>query len=267
MNIKRKDVPAWYELGTSEDCTQLIIKIHEKAMAFSLKGRITRKSPIVQGFQEQFRIPAFIEPTKENWGFGERMVLQKSEDGWSSYTCQLPVILKGPEATKTRIEEALSLSATLCVLFLGLMLLEEETDCNLPQLITIDNLCVDIGMHGGSFSVGLSPALCSWIHQKPNNYQPEEMVSAMITANEYMWPDTDSNIIHKYSFRAECRQPKWIHLTCPGDACGLDPEFAAEESLERGYRLLPHNIDSSLQQFTLLIGIATLYQLARKQGF
>lgn len=68
-------------------------------------------------------------------------------------------------------------------------------------------------------------------------------------------------------FRVLLRRPKWVNFSCPGNACGLDPEDYYEKSLDWGYQLVPHNVDSPLQQLTLLAGVAMLYQLARQEGF
>lgn len=63
-------------------------------------------------------------------------------------------------------------------------------------------------------------------------------------------------------FSALCRQPKWLNLTIPGNACGLDPENYHDTSKD-GYELLPHNVDCSLQQLTFLAGLACLHDLVR----
>ena len=66
-------------------------------------------------------------------------------------------------------------------------------------------------------------------------------------------------------FRVFMQQPKWIHLECPGDACGLDPAYHSQPSLDDGMELVDHNCDTPLQQLTLLVGLIKIDELARRE--
>ena len=54
-------------------------------------------------------------------------------------------------------------------------------------------------------------------------------------------------------------------MNCPGDACGIHPENWYEEN-DKGYEFNCHNVDSPMQQITLLAGLAALHDEARRAG-
>lgn len=53
-------------------------------------------------------------------------------------------------------------------------------------------------------------------------------------------------------------------LNCPGNACGIHPVIHWEEG-ENGYKFSCHNVDTPMQQLTLLAGLATLHDKARQE--
>jgi hypothetical protein len=255
-DVLTKNIPAWYELGFSEK--GLIIRAHKTAAAF-VKQTLTASSPIIRALGENLQLPQFIEPKERTWGFGETIVRHnQSETDWITWICKLPAALDGG----VNWAGAYAVSATLNALFLALSLAEDESDCPKPQLLLVDNMSTRRKMYGGALSVIISPALCLWLSRQEDGSQQPDIVSAMKTAFQQM----RGEVSEFDRFSAWCRQPKWINLSCPGDACGLDPENYYDNSLEKGYCLFPHNTDSPVQQLTFLAGIAALYELARQGG-
>lgn len=258
-NPQQEIIPMWYDLGV--DGTDLLVYVHQKA-ADSVKRSLTKSSPIVPALQKELNLPDFILPTEGKWGFGEILSIQQGiTPDWITWKCPLPIIL-GPESgPRGNWQGAFAVSATLQVLFTALAIADEETDSSLQQLLVVDGWLTRSGMNGGSLIVIVCPPLCSWLSQQEDNSTSPEICAAMKRTDEHMrgqkWSFGDSD------FRAWFRQPKWINLDCPGEACGLDPVDYYNLSLERGYDLAPHNVDSPLQQLTLLSGLAALCQLAR----
>ena len=118
-------------------------------------------------------------------------------------------------------------------------------------------------MYGGSLHATVCPPLCVWLSQQEHDSDSLEIVEAMKKVFWHMSSRPDPDSFDYVRFRAWMRQPKWINLDCPGNACGLDPDDYGNLSLERGYGLAPHNVDTPIQQLTLLSGLAALCQLAR----
>ncbi len=71
--------------------------------------------------------------------------------------------------------------------------------------------------------------------------------------------------IQETSFRAQVDGEKgWLNVQCPGSGCGLCPSHHGIER-GRGYEFDSHNVDSPIQQLTLLAGLAALHDRARRE--
>ncbi len=253
---EREIIPAWYELSVKDEKT-LLIRIHVAAM--DRLEKIKKNLPIVTDY-EKLSTDSFTEfKIGKSWGFGEVLISCKSDHkDWLAYECILPVL----RSDKTNI---LGLRSTLAMLFTTLWLFEESTDCKRPQLMVVDNFVVGGYLWGGALNVTLTPTVIAYLSKIPNNFCLTDVEKAMIRADAHMWPERKSSSYFHY-FQALCRQPKWINFTVPGNACGLDPDGYYDTSLDRGYSLGPHNTDTSLQQLTLLVGLAKLQDLIRKDS-
>lgn len=259
--IMQRDIPAWYELSMSGN--SLIIRVHKIAAKY-VEEKLLSSLPIMKFFGEQPNVPDFIESKNDIWGFGEVIIRRKdTDDNWIIWECPLPII--HDSANNYYWERSYATSATLQMLFMTLTIVEEEINCEFPQLLMMSSMATTMTLHGGSLEVMLSSRICHWLnkHQRGASLTISQV---MIEIHEYLWQEKlDEHT--KQTFKAEISLPKWIHFNCLGNSCGLDPKDYSTKSLDKGYELLPHNMDSALQQFTILSGIATLYQLAREDGY
>ena len=275
QDIKKVNIPAKYELGI-KDKTILTIRAHNTHSNF-IKENLHSKTPLVERLlaDPDLNLPKFIEPKEEAWGFGKIInTMQDKDPDWVNFECQLPIISQIIEGERENDEctKAIPVSATLKGLFSSLNICEEDTNCQLPQLLIIKGLtirssdCPDSGLE-----VGLSPALITWIAKqaRSGNYSNENAImSAMIDAYQHMFfKGNEKKFKEMYggSFEVRFSLPKWVKMDCPGDACGLDPD-SDDPGLDKGYTLSSHNTDTPLQQLTLLIGVARMHELARKDG-
>ncbi len=260
----RESIPAWYEIGIHEKTT-LIISIHPKAL--TLFDILKPDSPIVAHFKKKFELPDFIMPPVERWGFGEVMQRVADERGWTTYHCPLPVYKKLRQKENSDWSTAAAVRSTLCVLF-GLLSFcpDEDTDYRVQQLIIVDNFLVENGLNGGSLTAILTPAMTPFL-SNPDADSLKSIQKAMQTADEYMWQDRKRSELFTRDFRVFCYEPTRIHFSVSGDACGLDPASndGAYRDENRGYRLVPHNVDSGMQQLSLLMGLARLAELGRSK--
>lgn len=264
MKLPKRDIiPACYDFALEE--TTLLIHVHEKA-AEVLKQTLTRSSPIVPVLQQELNLPEFILPAEEQWGFGNVLSRRQSTlPSWIVYECPLPVVLGPKIGDEGNWSKVFAVSATLRLLFwaLELEVIEGERDSAFAQFLFVDNIAARRGMHGGSLNVTVCPPLCEWLHQQKDNSEHSEIAGAMKRVFWHMSGRPDPDPLGYARFRAWMRQPKWVNLSCPGEACGLDPDDYYELSLNRGYGLAPHNVDTPIQQLTLLAGLAVMCQLAR----
>jgi hypothetical protein len=261
-------IPAWYRLSV-KDGRVLVISIHQKAMEY-LRSLEYSKASMVSGFIKKLRLDAFIPPTESSWGFGrwtlwgpDAVLESKAPKNslWTSCECALPVFRDDADHQKF-----IRIRATLSVLFQALAIygFDGDTEWNKPQLVVINGLRVECDLHGGSLSATLTPAMIAYLRAQPGNSELSEVSNAMKQASRHML-GRPKGYDDSHSYKAHCRQPKWINLTVPGDACGLDPGDYHDTSLESGYDMHPHNVDSSFQQLSFLMGLAKLHQLAEKE--
>ncbi len=260
----RDTIPAWYELDVERDRNDtLIIRIHNAAM--EELERITDSSPIVMEYREGLHLPEFIGHTSGRLGFGGVFCkIPCEQNGWFAFRATLPVIKKSPRQDPEWTSPN-ALRATLDIIFIVLSLFDGDTGWHLPQLMVVEGMLIVEGMHGGSLSVTLTPDMIQFLAKQPDDQDLKKVINAMGRADAFMWQEKwENEAYHSTQYRAVCRQPKWINLSVPGDACGLDPSDYYDKSLERGYKLSPHNVDSGLQQLSLLMGLAKLHSLARE---
>ncbi|MEK7180553.1 MAG: hypothetical protein AAB706_03680 [Patescibacteria group bacterium] len=259
-NPKNELIPAWYELSRNKK-SSFIVKVHREAFAHINTLKMDQ-SPIVQDYLKRFKFLKFVSPNEGTWGFNEVIQTIPSKfPEWISWECSLPVLKSGEVVSIS--DGKFALSTTLSVLFTALWLFEGNTKWGKPQLMVVEHVSVEKDLWGGSLSVTLTPAMCSWLSKQPHNSEITVVVETMKAADKYMWPQKAS-LCFMLDFRAWYREPKWINLSVPGNACGLDPDDYYDKS-PRGYTLVPHNTDTILQQLTFFAGLARLHDLARQQ--
>jgi hypothetical protein len=265
FDIEKKALVAWYELRVSDK--KLVVDIHPRAWNFFVHA--LRENPrLVSETPRLLKIPEFI-PLQENpwaWGFGGSASWKKSRrENWISAVFKLPIFSAERESSNSVWDRLFSISATLELLFKILLIFEENiSDYYSPQLLVVSGMSFERNLFGGSLLVILSKDACEFlaeeikIHGETIRYFP--IIDAMQKAFSYIEGKEPSFM----DFRAMLRPPKWLHLSVPGNACGLDPGNYYDEESFRGYEMLPHNVDNPLQQIYLLAGVFSLYDHIRK---
>ncbi|MEK7504823.1 MAG: hypothetical protein AAB589_00865 [Patescibacteria group bacterium] len=263
---EREAIPAWYRLGFKSPDTLLVI-IHNSAWEFVRAFEYERT--FYPEMVKEFRFEDFIPPTVSPWGFGRRTlwgpeapieVGPSRHPEWTLLKCALPVDRKDVSH-----QQFMAVRASLSLLFnfLRVFGFEGDTGWPKPQLMIIDGLQVECGFHGGSLWATLTPSMMRYLNKQSDGGELGKVHRAIKTSFRHML--RRRNVWKKdYYYRIQYREPKWIHLDVPGDACGLDPDDRHDVSLDVGYKLCPHNVDSSFQQLGLLVGLAKLCQLAVK---
>jgi hypothetical protein len=117
-------------------------------------------------------------------------------------------------------------------------------------------------MHGGSMHGAYSVDFVRWLSSFKEHHIPE-MEKAMMLAYERMMTLRHES---RCSFLAFINDTKgWLNISIPGDACGLHPSSGMHCHEKEGYEFSSNNADTSVQQLTLLCGLAALHDLARHQ--
>lgn len=279
MSLLQDEPQCWYELAWDEASASIALRVHQDVF----KDHAFRESPIVRSLREEFKLGEF-ECDGGSSRFGFNAVCSRAEDGneFVKIGIDLPYIKEdekcdtcngtgrdefyndecrfcGGTGKTYRIDykRIFPLSATVRVLTV-LVFSPVKTSCLKKQLMTVET-GMSIGLHGGSLGAGISPALARWIASNPNDVANLAVRTMQTAWRKMMGKERDE-------FASYVGEGGRIHISCPGNACGLDPEFGSLYKDEWGYELAPHNVDTPQQQLVLLAALAAIYSEARRHN-
>lgn len=279
-----ENVPCWYELSWDKDELGIILRINKKFIEnlnFDLE-----KSPIVKSLMKNLELINFSGDFSADIGFDSVFKRIGEKDGFIEFMVKIPQVKKETgkkckDCNGSGINEDLGreclfcegtgeehimdwkaiekISASFTVFTTFLMYCKVETDAPYYQLLTVQTITTR-EMHGGSLGGGISIPMHNWLRSFDDMCEIPEMLQAMKTAYNQMVGLRD---YHKFSFNAYVNSGKFI-TSCPGDACGLHPSNWHADK-DEGYEFDCHNVDSAIQQLTLLAGLVALHDRARKE--
>ena len=272
------NIPCWYELSWRK--TKPVIKLRVHKDFIKNTRPIYEDSSIVIHLKKEFGFKKFISSFNGNFGFDDAFIRSKETKEFVEFLIKIPKIKykkgvckycngsgkndfgekcffcdgKGIEYIN-RWKPASAISASF-TLFSGFSrFLEKETSSSLSQLLTISTM-TEMKVAGSSMGGEFSAPLRDWMDSLGRSDKSNifEMVEAMQLAHKVMFGLEE---YEKDDFRAFVGQKDgWLSTTCPGNACGLDPE-------ENGFS--SHNVDSPSQQIELIASLAALHDKARKE--
>jgi len=284
--LLKRDVPCWYRISNTSE-KLLTILVHREIVDTLMVP--TEESPMIHDFREMLGLEdKFFGGFQEQFGFGGIIkVEEKESDPFLHLEVPLPLfrvetqkpcefcggsgMIYFPlfkesypcghceDAEKEHHfdwKAAYQVSASLCVLFQLLSSLKEETSARIPQLLTVETI-VKPGLHGSSLGGRYSKTLVQWMTNLGVRVSIPEMERAMFNAYKYMNGGKFGHI-GEHEFRANVYYKNgWLNVSIPGNACDLNPEYGGPGP-DRGYKYDSHNVDSPVQQLTLLAGLAAL---------
>jgi len=154
-------------------------------------------------------------------------------------------------------KEANAILASLTLLFETLQFPEIVTSSKQFQLISVF-VGVDLNRVGigGEFSAEVVYYLSRSMGDVP------AMVTAMKAAHTKM--EGEMKEFYLSSFRASVDDRNgWLNVSCPGQACGINPSHVSRFGTNEGYEFSDHNVDQPIQLLTLLSSLAALHDLVR----
>jgi len=186
---------------------------------------------------------------------------KKNEDGDACPYCE-------GRGKKTYIDwdSFYAISASFNIFFnIAALQLEKDkaTSCQFPQLIFV-NIATDRDIHGGSLDGTYSIPLASWLSCFESGTEITEMTGAMILAWTKIY-----GVIDKYDrnefYSKVAYKNGWLNVSCPGNRCGLHPANNWGPEVNIGYEFSCHNVDTPMQQITIIAGLAALCDKAKKE--
>ena len=281
------NVPCIYELSWDEKETAIVIRIHEDFI--SSQGAVPQDAPIVKDFMKTFGFQSFVGDWQEGFGFDGAMQRTGEHDGFMEFLLTVPKIKiitdkdcehcngtgqdnnfdnkcgfcsGGGKEYYIDWEKAHSLSASLNVLFLFTSIAEKETSSSISQLMTLQ-VCTQHGMNGSELGGEFSYHLCQWLGRFGDQYDLKMVTKVAMSAYDKM---LGLQGYDQHYFRSFTRQTNGrIIIDVPGNACGIHPTHSGWDGNE-GCEFASHNVDSPMQQLSLIAGLAALHDMAREEG-
>ena len=235
--------------------------------------------------------PQYLKPG-QYFGFGTGLELIENDGEQTTYRMNLPIIRKKTKKNclscngksksnghrcfrcdGTGKEDSIdnfpayALSASVGM-FSNLLELTDDFDVhekNWPKQILTLNMITEICAHGGSLGGSFSPSFINFLKMFQEDREFPQAAQAMTLAYQHMWCAPDPAKERRYEIsriRAYQNLRGNLLLDVPGDACGVHPSPHVGE-IDEGYGVdwTCHNVDTPLQQLTLLTGLAAMCDL------
>jgi hypothetical protein len=128
------------------------------------------------------------------------------------------------------------------------------------QLLSVGLVTDKSPLNGGSVYSTFSPALIDFLRKQNLDTKFPNLVDPMIRTHFHMWRKFGrKTAMDTHGFNAYQPLPGNLILGVPGNACDLCQSPYVQEIEEgMGAEFTPHNMDSQIQQFSILTGLAAL---------
>lgn len=283
-----ESIPCWYEFGWDAESIAIVLRIHQDFIV--RYPRISEDCAYVQVFLKEFGFKEFSGDFAGDIGFEKVFHNNGVKGEFVEFIIPIPVLRKdtgeickicgGSGDGNHRDEKCICcggsgneycidwhkghlISATFTTILPYLLLWsDDETNCSLPQLFTVQTI-TEVGMHGGSLGGAFGVELVKWF----STFSPPHVINEMVDAMKMAYEQLFAQRPHRFDrFNARIDYENgWLNVDCPGDACGLNPSYGGVNKDGHGYGVGCHNVDTCAQQLTLLAGLAALHDKARKE--
>ncbi|MGD0977303.1 MAG: hypothetical protein ABR875_03355 [Minisyncoccia bacterium] len=284
-----KDImPCWYELSWKDDKKKPAINIRVHKDFVRQTKEIPADAPVIEEYRRKFGLGEFCTDMNKGFGFEGAFLKESESDEFVVWSGKLPKIRKDETREchyckgsgkdifmddichscdgtghehKIDWHDADAFSASYSIFSMLSEYPEEMTRSSAHQLMTVETYLRQ-GMGGAAICGIYGIDLVKWLSSKVGNTL-DEMIKAMMNAYGHMW---ELKPFDRHDFNSwVAYEGGWLNVHCPGNACGLNPSHSSGPDRGRGYQFSCHNVDSTLQQITLLAGLAALHDQARKE--
>lgn len=287
MNTMEKNVPCWYELGWDKETKSLILRVHKDFVKETMF--FPTHDSMIWSYKKEFGFLSYsYDFSGEHFGFDNAFKKREESGDFIEYEIKIPnlgmeVICDYCSCTgKNSFDEpcpichgskkkisydftpALAISASFTIFFkLAYQGRNMKISSKQFQLFEIETVTERNSVGNGSAINGwFSERLTTWLRGLQNS-SFADIILAMKIANSQMYNGTNG-IFESLQFDASIGKKGRLILKCPGDASGIYP--MSNDQGKEDYIFGSCNMDSSVQQITVLTGLAALRDKARKAG-
>jgi hypothetical protein len=264
--MTQPEMPAYHHLDFKQR-PEPSIELHTHPDSLGMLAESDEIEPLRQhlGLDQQFVFDG------EVWGFGEAANIEPSDivQGWINLRYRIPKYQDHKNSRSCLSHKSLlpfvaSLAYPLNAFdaAIGTNTAENTLPCSkdsMQYLTAHLNAHYIESQYSSKITAKVLPSMIRWLKGNISDELLEGMTSSMYSAYSNMAGRDYSG--SPSSFRAALQSARVMQLTVPGDAAGLfSPydNYKQPDSSSEIYDLSPHNICDSLQQLSLLAGLAYL---------
>ena len=287
--INKKRIPCVYEISykrrkrNNPPC--IVLRLHEEFVEASKD--IVPLDFFIKKIRDDYNLGEFSSLSGDYFGF-DNAIKKKGKDfeGFILYEIEIPIFriktsdpceyCKGTGWDKDLDSKCLScrggkkkisynwkplsaISASLHILSMMMETFNDQTSAKNNQLLTFQLSC---GKGMGRFPIwghyGID--FCYWLNSFGNTHHRfDEVLKEMEDVYSYIYNGEEG-----WGFQAYVEQKAWLIISAPGDACGIFPSNDYCWEPGRGRDFSCHNMDNPGQQIILLVALAVLSDMARK---
>lgn len=265
-NILFNDVPLFCEVIFDDKAVSISFCLCPKANDFlcEVLGGENRIADFLR--KGGYKLSEFIQPNKKGWGFGKvfRLNNKKSiEEGWITWECVFP-----STPGWQRLEE---IAGSIWQLSMALSIFEQKEILQTQklQLFRIDSMAINSGkhFHGSAFSFTYSRQVLDFATKIWSDEQLFEVIKKSMRKAYTRLTGGGPRLIKlmegEFYLGQSQNNPRWPYFRVPGDCACIGPDHRFNER-EYGSGYFSHNVDTKIQQLTLLAGIIKLANSARE---
>lgn len=287
--ILRDIMPCWYELSWLEKIPAILLRVHKDFVEEIKERKIDfEKAPMVMGLKLEFGFKNFVGDFNGNFGFDDVFKRKGEKDGFIEFLIKIPKVKKKTDKScscckgKGKTDFAgikklclscdgkgkeyiydwrspYAISGSLNVFFTLAAFPKKDTCAPNNQLMDI-NLRTTRGGHGGSLRGDYSIFLAEWFNSCDKEKTATQIKQATMRAYRRMF---EMSSFDRYKFDTRVNNGG-VFISCPGDATGIHPDGYRNDKNE-GREFSCHNVDTPMQQLILLVGLAALHDIVRKE--
>lgn len=253
------DTPHTHEITINEKTPTITFSLRPDLAKFVVE-LLSGTNRHAEYYEKECGLTSFIPPTQSCWGFGNIFELIETESSWIIWECKLPY-----KPSWKKLDE---ISATISDLAMAISMFEnEEEPTDTHQFFVIDMMVVKSHdyLNGGSLSFFYSREVLNFaitIWSEREKY--DAIMNAMKRFYGHLAGKKDLKLMrddfYVGQYQGILRCPTF---RCPGNcACIAPVHMTRGDAGGAGY--VPHNMDSKIQQLTILAGVVKLANMARK---
>ncbi len=265
---KDKPIPIRYDLVFQLEDDKPVFVLSASRELIREISEIPADAAYIKGLQEDFHEIGEFSNSDEMLGFGgvfapcEPLLPLEGFSIWKADVCEEVL----GDIGESNWAPAYQLSCSLSVILRMMEFAESSPNSlGLNQLAILISICRG-DMGGFGLAATLSPIARNWI--AANRSKSKEVAQlAMIATYRHMWPDyfeEDEDFrLHSFQVYDNSQGGTGLVMDVPGNACGIYVD-GSDLNKGPGWDIHSHNVDSPIQQLSLLSGLCAILRLVRE---